>query len=57
LDLNDEDISNMPVRFFILFDPEDDNHKGISLHELFRIQSVIFADFNVQDHMSGKEMA
>jgi len=50
LNLNDEDIANMAVRLFILLDPEDDNHKAINLKELFNVQSVIFVDFNVQDH-------
>ena len=57
LDLNDEDIANIAVRIFILLDPDDDNHKSINLKDIFNIQSVIFVDFNVQDHQSGKEMA
>lgn len=35
LNLNDEEIDNIPVRIFIVLDPEDDNHKNINLKEIF----------------------
>ena len=35
MDLNDEEIDNIPIRIWIQLDPQDDNHKGINLKEMF----------------------
>ena len=49
LDLNEEEIDNIPIRIWIQLDPSDDNHKGINLKEMFQIQNAIYIDFNIKD--------
>jgi len=56
MDLNDEEIDNIPIRIWIQLDPQDDNHKGINLKEMFQIQKDVFIDFNIKDEWTCQQM-